>query len=1153
LLGLFSPAVYRAENLSENLRFGPEVRSGQDYSAGGGAAMQEIADWLKTLGLSEYAKPFAENGIDVSALRHLTDQDLKDIGVLLGHRRKMLAAIGELSGAAPAIPEPATGMEPKTQDTAERRQVTVMFSDLVGSTALSARMDPEDLREVISAYQKCVAETVRRFGGFVAKYMGDGVLVYFGYPQAHEHDAERAVRAGLELIAAVAELKTPTPLQTRVGIATGLVVVGDLIGSGEAQERGIVGETPNLAARLQALAEPNMMVIGEGTRRLLGNLFELQDLGARDLKGIAGPVQAWAALRASSAEDRFEAMHATGLTALVGREEELELLLRRWSRAKSGEGQVVLLSGEAGIGKSRLTAALLENIATEPHTRLRFFCSPHHQDSALYPAISQLERAAGFQRNDTVEQRLDKLEGVLSQGTNDLGEAVPLIAQLLSIATGDRYPALDLTPQKRKEKTLSALIAQVEGLSAGQPALMVSEDIHWSDPTTRELLDLTIDRIPNLRVLVILTFRPEFTPPWVGRPQVTLLSLNRLPRRQRSEMIEHVTGGKALPKEITDQIIDRTDGVPLFIEELTKSVIESGLVAEAGGRYMMTAPATPLAIPTTLHASLLERLDRLAPTREVAQIGAALGRSFSHELISAVAQMPQRSLDDALEQLVSAELIFRRGMPPDAEYTFKHALVQDAAYSTLLRSRRQQIHARIAATLENQFPDLAAAQPELLAQHCAEAGLNEKAVGYLLKAGQQAYVRSAMTEAMAQFQKGLDLLPRLPDDRGRQQHELDLQIGIGLALHVSKGYSAPAVEEAYGRARELAEQLDRPDYLAPLLFGLCTLHHARGELKVALVLAEELENFGKAHDNLSASLLGKEARGLSCLSLGELTSARALSEQCDALGDPAHRAVLAAWATEDPYVQTLGHLAVILALQGHIEQGRTRLNAALTEARGLRLAVTSAAAFFWASIFESIISSPHEAHRYAQELTALSNEHGFPFYVAWGNVLQGFSLTALGRPEEALDLATKGLSSLRAMGAVVGTPGVLAGLATAYGALGRPVEGLDCLGEAAKIIEKNGERQNEFNVSLVRGDLLLATGDRTMAEESYRRALATATQQGAKTAELWGATALARLWRDEGKRTEARNLLAPIYNWFTEGFDTPVLMEAKALLDELHD
>ncbi len=577
----------------------------------------DLGVWLRSVGLGEHEAVFRENKIDETVLPKLTAEDLKELGVAaLGDRRKLLDAIAALR--AETQPTPAsvtTATETLPRDAAERRQVTVMFSDLVGSTALSARMDPEDLREVISAYQKCVAEAVKRFGGFVAKYMGDGVLVYFGYPQAHEHDAERAVRAGLELIAAVAELKTPTPLQTRVGIATGLVVVGDLIGSGEAQERGIVGETPNLAARLQGIAEPNMVVIAEGTRRLLGNLFELQDLGAKDLKGIAGPVRAWAALRASSAEGRFEALHATGLTALVGREEELELLLRRWSKAKTGEGQVVLLSGEAGIGKSRLTAALLERLATEPHTRLRYFCSPHHQDSALYPTISQLERAAGFQRNDTVEQRLDKLEAVLSQGTNDLGEAVPLIAHLLSIATGDRYPVLDLTPQKRKEKTLSALIAQLAGFSARQPVLMVFEDIALERSFDTRALDLTIDRIPNLRVLVIVTFRPEFTPPWVGRPQVTLLSLNRLQRRQRSEMIEHVTGGKALPKEITEQIIDRTDGVPLFIEELTKSVIESGLVAEAGDRYMMTAPATPLAIPTTLHASLLERLDRLAPTR----------------------------------------------------------------------------------------------------------------------------------------------------------------------------------------------------------------------------------------------------------------------------------------------------------------------------------------------------------------------------------------------------------------------------------------------------------------------------------------------------------------------------------------------------------
>jgi class 3 adenylate cyclase len=606
--------------------------------------VQEIAEWLEKLGMSEYAQRFAENGISVAALPHL--------------------------------------------------------------------------REVISAYQKSVAETVGRFGGFVAKYMGDGVLIYFGYPQAHEDDAERAVRAGLELIAAVSELNATNPLQTRIGIATGLVVVGDLIGSGSAQEHIIVGETPNLAARLQALAEPDTVAIAESTRKLLGGLFDLH--GTSEVKGIAEPVRAFAALRPSAVESRFKALR-TATTPLVGRDEEIELLMRRWAQAKAGDGCVVLISGEPGIGKSRITEAIQERLGAEPYTRLRFFCSPNHQDSALYPVIAHLERASGFRRDDTAEQRLDKLEALLAQATNDLGGVAPLLADLLAVPTGERHPPLNLAPQKRKEKTLTALTAQVEGLSAREPVLMVYEDVHCSDPTTRESLDLLIDRVPALRVLMIITFRPEFTPPWIGRPHVTMLTLNRLPRRQGAEIIAHVTGGKALPKEIADQIADRTDGIPLFIEDLTKTVLESGIVSEAGGHYAMTGPTAPLAIPTSLHASLLARLDSLAPTREVAQIGAALGRSFSYELISAAAGMPPQKLAEALEQLVKAELIFRRGTPPDAEYTFKHALVQDAAYSTLLRNRRQQLHAQIASTLEGKFPEIVATRPALIAQHCAEA------------------------------------------------------------------------------------------------------------------------------------------------------------------------------------------------------------------------------------------------------------------------------------------------------------------------------------------------------------------------------------------------------------------------------------------------
>ena len=767
-----------------------------------GSPVATITEWLASLGLSEYAGRFAENGIDLSVLPDLTDQDLKDIGVLLGHRRKMLRAITALAGTSTATLPPAAAAKPKQGHDAERRQVTVMFIDLVGSTALSARMDPEDLREVISTYQKCVAETVDRFDGFVAKYMGDGVLVYFGYPKAHEDDAERAVRAGLELIAAVAGLKTCASLQTRVGIATGLVVVGDLIGSGEAQEHGIVGETPNLAARLQAIAEPDSVVIAEGTRKQLGNLFELQDLGTRDLRGLAEPARAWAALRRSSIESRFEALRS-GKTPLVGRAEEFELLLRRWQQVKSGEGRVVVLTGEPGIGKSRITAALQGHLQLDPRARLRQFCSPHHQSTPLHPWIGQFERAAGLTRDDSAEEKLRKLEAVLVQ-SNAPAEDIGFIATLLSFPNAARYPLPELSPQKRKEKTLTALLAHMERLAAQQPVLVVYEDVHWIDPTTLELLTLTIERVQHVPVLLLLTARPEFTPPWPAYAHLTHIPLGRIDRDEGTLLIAQVTGGKALPGEVLQQILARTDGVPLFIEELTKAVVESGVLTDAGDRYTLAGPLPALAIPTSLNASLLARLDRLAPVREVAQIGAALGRQFSHALISAVAHMPRPQLDDALAQLEQAELIFRRGTPPDAVYTFKHALVQDAAYGTLLRARRRQLHGRIAATLEREFPEIAETRPERLAQHCSEGGMVEKAIGYCLKAGQKAIGRGTMIEAVAQLWKGLDILAGLPDGAARQQQELELQIALGHALDTTKGLATPLeTGEVYAHARRL--------------------------------------------------------------------------------------------------------------------------------------------------------------------------------------------------------------------------------------------------------------------------------------------------------------------------------------------------------------
>jgi tetratricopeptide (TPR) repeat protein len=934
-------------------------------------------------------------------------------------------------------------------------------------------------------------------------------------------------------------------LQVRVGIATGLVVVGDLIGSGEAQERGIVGETPNLAARLQALAEPDTVVIDRNTHRLLGYLFEYRSLGPLHIKGFTDPLVIRQVTRVSAVDSRFEALRTT-TTPLVGRDEEIELLMRRW-RQRGNDGSVVLISGEPGIGKSRIVQSVLERIQSEQHVRLRYFCSPHHQDTALYPLIRQLERTVKFRREDTPEQRLGKLEAVLALATNDLDEVVPLAAEMLSVQTGGRYSPLTLSPQQKKRRLLGALLAQIEGLAAQRPVLIVFEDVQWIDASSRNLLDMLVERVTALRVLLIVTFRSEFMPPWVGRPHVTFLSLSRLPTKQRAEMILQVTGGKALPKEIVGQLIDRTDGVPLFIEELTKSVVESGVLVDTGDRYTVTGLVTQLAIPPSLHASLLARLDRLAPIREVAQISAALGRSFSHELISAIAPMPQPQLDEVLAQFVNTELIFQSGSPPDAEYTFRHALVQDAAYDTLLRSRRQQLHGRIAAILEERFPEIIESQPDVLARHCAEAGLIEKAVGYWLKAGQQAMGRSALTEAVAQVRKGLDSLATVPNGPWHQQQELGLQIALATALAGTKGYSAPDVGETIAKARALAEQIDRPEHLVPLLWGQWLFHCARSEHKLALLLAEHIERIGRVRNDVRAKLRGRAMRGETYLLLGEFVTARELLEQCHGLGDPKHRG---GGGLVDPFPAMLARLATATTFLGYLDQGRARIKEALSEARQLKHAPTLAVVLQFANSVDSMTSSP-ELQQCSGELMALSIEHGFPLFLGWATVHRGRSLTALGRAQEGHSQLKEGLSMVRTTGTVVGTPGILILLAAVCATIDRPIEGLNYLAEAAEIIETTEERVSEAALHRVRGELLDATGNQTAAEQSYHQALAVARRQSAKVWELRAATSLARFWRDQGKRTEAGDLLAPIYGWFTEGLDTPVLQDAKAHLDEL--
>jgi class 3 adenylate cyclase/predicted ATPase len=1120
--------------------------------------MQQIADWLKTLGMSEYAERFAESDIDTSVLRDLTDQDLKELGVSLGHRRKMLRAIAELAGAAPTSPQPPL-TEPKPQDTAERRQVTVMFSDLVGSTALSANMDPEDLREVISAYQKCVAETVRRSGGFVAKYMGDGVLVYFGYPQAHEDDAELAVRAGLELVAAVSALKSPVSLQTRVGIATGLVVVGDLIGSGEAQERGIVGETPNLAARLQGIAEPNAVVLAGNTRNLLGNLFELQDLGARDLKGIGGPVRAWAALRASSVESRFEALHTTGLTALVGREEETELLLRRWSRAKSGQGQVVLLSGEAGIGKSRLTAALLEHLAAEPHTRLRYFCSPQHTDSALYPIIGQMERAAGLAHDDTLQARLDKLDALLVQTSTSIEDAA-LFAEMLSLPNDRRYPALELISQQRRQRTLDALIAQTEALTRQNPVLMIFEDAHWTDPTSLELFGRAVDRIATLRVLLIVTFRPEFEPPWIGRPHVTALTINRLAQRDIDAMIDRVVGNKLIPASIRQDIIERTDGIPLFVEEMTKALLE----AASEGEALSTAAAVPsaaLAVPASLHASLMARLDRLGPAKGVAQVGAAIGREFSHALLATVLRKPEVELTSALDRLIAAGLLFRQGVPPHASYLFKHALVQDAAYGTLLREPRRALHARIAEALETQFTEIAENQPELLARHCTEAGLIEKAAGLWGKAGQLSLTRSALMEASAQLTRALDQIATLPPTPALRREQIRLQVALITPLIHVKGYAAPETKAAVERARLLIERAEAlgeapedPLLLFSVLYGVWVTNYVAFDGDVALKLAAQFLALAEKKGATGPLMIGHRIMGISLAFTGDFAEGRAHYDQAIALYDPGAHRPLATRFGHDSGVANLTYRSSALWLLGYPEAAHKDMDDAVKSAREIGQAATLMYALAHAAIPNTLCGNYVAAAVQAQEVLALAEEKSAPHWKGFGMMNQGWLLALTGETSNAVQLITSGIIVYRSTGSTNWMPLRLSHLAMAHAALDQFDDAWRYIDEAMTAADITRQKWCDAEVQRVAGEIALMSPkpDAAKAEAYFERALAVARAQQAKSWELRAAMSMARLWRDRGKRDAARDLLAPVYAWFTEGFETLDLKEAKALLDELH-
>ncbi|MBX3348283.1 MAG: AAA family ATPase [Nitrospira sp.] len=1125
-----------------------------------------ISAWLESLGLDCYQDAFRQNAITWDVLPELTDEDLTSLGVLLGHRKKLLRAIAELSqrsglehAQSAAIPASSVLTPPTSgRDHAERRQLTVMFCDLVGSTALARRLDPEDVQEIVRRFLDACSQAVGRFNGYVAKYMGDGLLVYFGYPHVHEHDAERAIHAGL----AIRDLVRTFPrehsssqeseIAVRVGIATGKVIVGELIGQETAKERSVFGETPNLASRLQSLAAPNQLVVDSATKRLVGNEFEFTDHGSVSLKGFDEPIQVWRVLGTKASTSRFESYRAARLASFVGREHESALLLGRWREAVGGDGQVVLLCGEAGIGKSRLCRSVRDRLVDEPHQTIELQCSPYHTNTALYPVIHCLRQAAALTSEDDPHTQRTKLHTFVRSIGIDDQTTVSLSAELLSTPGEVQHSLLTMSSDKRKDMTLDALVRQLQRLADHRPTLLIVEDAHWLDPTTIDLVTRIIDRIQQMRVLLLITFRPDFMSAWTQYGHVTGLTLNRLPRRQSAELVASMTGGRALPPEVQQAILAKTDGVPLYLEELTENLLESGLLTEGNSTFSLKEPLKELSIPDSLQALLMERIDRLGPAKEIVQIGSAIGREFSYELLRETVDVTEGELKDALHSLGASGLIFQEGEIPTAKFMFKHALIQDAAYSTLPKKARRVLHARIGKTLESRFEERVKTEPELLGYHYEQAGLNGPAVEYWRLAAHRDVTRSANVEALNYFKSALALLNELPAGPERDGLELDLLIVRGAPLVTVKGYASAEIERNYLRARELSQGHGDSEYYFLAVWGLWVFHLVGGSLATACDLAEHLLAFASRKQNPDLLIRAHESIGSAYTLLGRFDEAKTHLLAAKSLYNPQRHQSQPQPYTQDPGITARIMLARTLWILGEVDEVEGLAKEAIHMARELEHPFTLAFALATVSWVYSTIRDVDKTLVLSAEAIAISTKYSFEVTLAWATSLHGWALAEKGR-DEGLDQLVNGLSAAQAAGVRLNNAFTLAMLAEVYLRRKRIDEGLAALSAAQKLVRVEGERCWQAELLRLQGELLLEQSESSVfeAEQCFAGAVKIAQEQHATMFELRAAMSMGRLLKKLNRSDAARSVLQAACSKITVRASNPELLEAEVILSGL--